>query len=455
MSIPPPPPGPPPPPPPGGGTLRSKGKPKSSADEHSALLESIRKGKALKHAVTNDRSAPIIGKTNGGGGPVSSTGTLRGGPGPVSSTGTLRGGPGPVSSTGTLRGGPGPVSSTGTLRGGPTSSPPSHAPTTGPVGLGILFADGIPKLRPTGPKISFGSTVDSGFNPPPPRPNASAKAVSPRNSFLHTGGRGSDGMTGTLKAKPQPPPQSAKPAINMGESGSICFPSGKAASTPSMSQILERSLPSSAVVRKGPPPSIPPMKSLAPRPPNQTQLIKPAPPPKLNLSRAQSMRHGPASPTSPTTPIRSQDDLHSPPPMGQPASIRSLAPPPPPTRNRSFPQAINSLGVSQSPLRAAPRPPSVRPPPPPTKSLAPPSQPPPPPPPNVPPPPSKTGPLNATLKRPFMPQQSSPPIPPARNSSMGKNNRVSKRPPAPPPPQGATPVVVQLGKFYESNVSQC
>ena len=54
---PPPPPGMMPPPPPAPMSLPKAGK----SDDRAALLKSIQKGAKLKKAVTNDRSAPVIG----------------------------------------------------------------------------------------------------------------------------------------------------------------------------------------------------------------------------------------------------------------------------------------------------------------------------------------------------------------------------------------------------------
>ncbi|PSN31432.1 hypothetical protein C0J52_24434 [Blattella germanica] len=55
----PPPPGPPPPPAFGGGSSRPV-----DGDGRNLLLKSIRQGKTLKKTVTNDRSAPIVGKVS-------------------------------------------------------------------------------------------------------------------------------------------------------------------------------------------------------------------------------------------------------------------------------------------------------------------------------------------------------------------------------------------------------
>lgn len=52
---------PPPPPPPGPGIPSFSPKSNAADDGRSLLLESIRKGKQLKKAVTVDKSAPAIG----------------------------------------------------------------------------------------------------------------------------------------------------------------------------------------------------------------------------------------------------------------------------------------------------------------------------------------------------------------------------------------------------------
>ncbi|KAJ3642712.1 hypothetical protein Zmor_025470 [Zophobas morio] len=96
---PPPPPGMMPPPPPAPMSLPKAGK----SDDRAALLKSIQKGAKLKKAVTNDRSAPVIGKTANN------------------------------SSS----------SSPSSVGGTPTSAPNG-------LNLGGLFAGGMPKLKPTG-----------------------------------------------------------------------------------------------------------------------------------------------------------------------------------------------------------------------------------------------------------------------------------------------------------------
>ena len=107
----------PPPPPP---AMTSRGGGGGGATDRGALLKQIQQGKALKKAVTNDRSAPVIGGSKTSSSPATSP--------QGRSNGTIGGG-----------------------SGGGGGGPAPRLP-----GIGGLFADGIPKLRPTAQGIATG-----------------------------------------------------------------------------------------------------------------------------------------------------------------------------------------------------------------------------------------------------------------------------------------------------------
>ncbi|ATY59416.1 basic proline-rich [Cordyceps militaris] len=159
---PPPPPGaggpppPPPPPPPGGAPGGLPGRPPPG---RGALLADISKGRALKKAVTNDRSGPIVAA----GGGASSSGPPVGGAPPVPGLAP------PVSGNRARSN-----SDQGT--GAASAGLPSAAPQ-----LGGLFAGGMPKLKKRGGGVDTGRETESSYLSDPgeskfsaPRPPAAA-----------------------------------------------------------------------------------------------------------------------------------------------------------------------------------------------------------------------------------------------------------------------------------------
>lgn len=107
-----------------------------------ALLSDISKGKALKKAVTNDRSAPIIGKVSGGSGPA----PVAGAP-PVPGMARPPGGLAPPV--------PGNRARSNSDQG--SLNTPAAPAMSGAPQLGGLFAGGMPKLKKTG-----GVGIDTG-----------------------------------------------------------------------------------------------------------------------------------------------------------------------------------------------------------------------------------------------------------------------------------------------------
>lgn len=110
-----------------------------------ALLSDISKGKALKKAITNDRSAPVIGKVSGGSGPA----PIGGAP-PVPGLPKAPGGLAPPV--------PGNRARSNSDQG---SRDAPAAPMDAAPQLGGLFAGGMPKLRKTGGGVDTGGTFRS------------------------------------------------------------------------------------------------------------------------------------------------------------------------------------------------------------------------------------------------------------------------------------------------------
>ncbi|KAH6608675.1 hypothetical protein Trco_002021 [Trichoderma cornu-damae] len=333
-----------------------------------ALFADIHKGKALKKAVTNDRSAPAVGKTS------SSSGPAIGGAPPV--PGLALGGAPPV--PGFALGGAPPVPSLALAPPVPGNRARSNSdhnaaqqemrPADSAPQLAGFFIGGMPKLKKRGGNIDTGAVSEASF--------ASDTDKAPSHSAPHV----------PTFAAPKPPADAA-PAIP--GRGPPVPPPGAAAA-------LKKT--------KGPPPPIgkkPPPLPTSRKPSSRATPPPPAPPPPAPASAAPVPAAATPAPAPPPPP---------PPPPASSAPVPFAPPPPPPPP----PPAAAFVPVLPG---APPPPPSVAPPPP-SPSSAPRAQPPPPPPPAPPgaapsPPPAPPAPPVSATSPP-----NGPPPPRARGSSL-------------------------------------
>ncbi|ROV96334.1 hypothetical protein VPNG_09041 [Cytospora leucostoma] len=127
-------------------------------NDEGALLSDITKGKALKKAVTNDRSAPIVGKTSGGPGP-----SPLGGAPPV---------PGMRPPGGLAPPAPGNRARSNSDQA--NRDAPAAPAVESPPQLGGLFAAGMPRLRKTGGGVDTGANRDASYLSDPESSRSSA-----------------------------------------------------------------------------------------------------------------------------------------------------------------------------------------------------------------------------------------------------------------------------------------
>ncbi|KAM6483984.1 hypothetical protein HDV62DRAFT_310558 [Trichoderma sp. SZMC 28011] len=179
---------PPPPPPPGGAPGGLPARPPPSSGGRNALLADINKGRSLKKTVTNDRSAPVVGKTS------SSSGPAIGGAPPIPGLGSAP----PIPGLGSAPAIPqnslladiskgkalkktatndrsAPVVGAGSAPPVPGLAPPvpgnrarsnseqNSGPADSAPQLAGLFAGGIPKLKKRGGNIDTGAGADASY----------------------------------------------------------------------------------------------------------------------------------------------------------------------------------------------------------------------------------------------------------------------------------------------------
>ncbi|KAI4186451.1 MAG: hypothetical protein L6R41_003466 [Letrouitia leprolyta] len=363
--------GPPPAPPPPGGSSVPARPPPAVAKDRGALLTDITKGAKLKKAVTNDRSAPQIGKSGG-----SSIGALVGAP-PIPGIPKPPAGLAPPTpgGQGVNRG----RSNSDTSGGGGDASTVPSAPQLG----GIFAGVGMPKLKRTGGGVDTGASRGSSYasDPETSRPSA------PKPSMSSTPKPPTAPKINALRPKPQTsessPPQPTNPLV-----ANLRKPPPKPLQRPNSSaDIIPPRVPP-PLPGSSRPPLPPPVTSrkpsVAPPPPPQPPSVAPvppsAPPPPPSIPRTQSST-APTPPSAPPPPPSSSP--RSParatipsPPNSQPFSAdsqQSLAmqaarnafghgpssptAPPPPTPPVFFPSASLPPGPSLPPAPAALPPP--------------------------------------------------------------------------------------------------
>ncbi|CAK9817828.1 hypothetical protein ANTPLA_LOCUS9504 [Anthophora plagiata] len=347
----------PPPPPPIVFNASSSG---AGEQDRSLLLQSIRAGKTLKKTVTVDKSTPAV------------SGRVRGEPGNSSSSNT-RENSSNVASSGIN------VTSNG-----------------GPIGLGGLFSSGMPKLKPTGLRITSvpppaiqkqqifaqkanstqgQTTTDSvSSNAEAPKgfgkPTLAPKPPSTPSSTLH---------------KPSPPPKK----LNLTTGGSVSraqsmrlprSPPVLAPTTPSLHQSQDclnetQPRPTNRILRPpvAKPPSPPTFRAnntittatrVAPPPPSRITVsapcIPPPPPPLPHRPAPTHQRLAPPPPPPPTPPTRSSSMRNGQTMNTLDLEVRcadmfhSIANFPPPEPFRGFPKIYNSRNAAKQQAPAPP-----------------------------------------------------------------------------------------------------
>ncbi|PQE11257.1 hypothetical protein CJF31_00001044 [Rutstroemia sp. NJR-2017a BVV2] len=306
----------------------------------------ITKGKALKKAVTNDRSAPIVGKVSGSSGPASFASAP-----PVPGMAKPPGGLAP----------PVPGGNRGRSNSDQDRDSSGATGMEQPPQLAGIFAGGIPKLKKRGGGVDTGANRESSYASDPESSHSSV----PKPPSM---------------AAPRPPTGAAPPLPN------VRPPNQTAVSTPAF-------VPSIANLRKTGAPSVPrsPSSASLKGPPPPIGKKPPPPPPGSRKPSSAAFSGASATPPPPPTFAPPPPSSLAPPPPAAPAPPpppspvprppsgppQSHAPPPPPLPPTS-PPATNGGGPSlamQAAIRAAGQvsPMGAPPPPPPPPSNGPPT----------------------------------------------------------------------------------
>ncbi|QPG99632.1 hypothetical protein C2857_002223 [Epichloe festucae Fl1] len=321
------PPPPPPPPPPGGAGFPAR--PPPGAGNKNALLSDIQKGKSLKKAATNDRSAPMVGNITSSSGP------------PVGGAPPIPGGLVPPA--------PGTRARSNSDQGAGQALAPALDPAPQ---LGGLFAGGMPKLKKRGGGVDTGATSGASYLSDPGESRMSASKPSgaplpPGGAASATPGRGPHippprgasnlrRLTPLGGSKPPPPPIGKKPPP-----------------LPTTRKPSSKAIPPAGAAPPPPPPS-----SAAPTPSAPPPPPPPPPPPQAPTSSASTPAAPPPPPPASAPPL----------PSGSPSSRAQPPPPPPPPPASSASALSPNLATPPPPPSAAPLAPTSQSPPPPPQS---------------------------------------------------------------------------------------
>ncbi|TAQ88543.1 hypothetical protein B7494_g3146 [Chlorociboria aeruginascens] len=340
MPPPPPPPppmmgGPPPPPPLPSADLPAR--PPAGIGNRDGLLKDITKGKQLKKAVTNDRSAPIVGKPSGSSGPS-----------PIGGAPPVPGGLAP------------PVTSPGSRARSNSDQSGRDSGVSGveqPPQLAGLFAGGIPKLKKRGGGVDTGANPDSSYTSDPessrssaPKPPGMAAPRPPTGAAPAI--PGIRPASQSVSSSPVVVPSIAMLRKNFGNTGPRPISSASARGPPPP---IGKKPPPPPTMRKPSMPTPPQAPQAPPPPPSSSAPPPPAAPPPPPALAPRPPVNGPQRSQAPPPPL-------SPPPTNGPslamqAAIRaagqvspSTAPPPPPSNDPS----PNSSFMAPSPSSSAP-----------------------------------------------------------------------------------------------------